>query len=310
MGNCLVTKLKGVVPDETLLKTGEFVVDFIDKTTISFNEVHDGRVLNGYFTNANGDNLGTTKKASESFTCSAGSKLILTDKLSVINITGKNDGKFTVNTEWFKYNTLKGGFYLCGGSLVGDIANLKNKALSAIIAEHCKNLYGDFSDFNFSDNVLSIRLLGCPITMDVSVLSKFTNLQGESSLPIYASGVLSLPDVANDLVLWAGYGDGLITGDLSTLSGKILRLNTERRPNKFTWKSERPSSSYITIFDGYVDFGDDIDAMLINQAKCTKKLDGIFILRGNRTSASDAAVAALQAMGFTIWINDAQPNIG
>lgn len=30
MGKCLVTKLKGVVSDQTLLKLGEFVVDFID----------------------------------------------------------------------------------------------------------------------------------------------------------------------------------------------------------------------------------------------------------------------------------------
>lgn len=310
MGNCLVTKLKGIVSDQTRLKLGEFVVDFIDKSTITFNETHDGRVLNGYFTNANGDNLGTTKTNSDSFTCSAGSKLILTNKYGVSNIKGNNDGKFTINVDYFKYNTLPGGFYNCNKSLVGDIANLRNKHLNSIQADGCKNLYGDFSDLNVSSNIAFISLLACPITMDVSVLSKFKGLQGVLSLPSKASGVLSITDINNDLDINAGYGEGLITGDLSKLNGRVVKLNTQNRPNKFTWKSERPSSSYITIFNGYVDFGDDIDAMLINQAKCTKKLNDAFILKGNRTSASDAAVATLQSKGFTIWINDAKPNVG
>lgn len=310
MGNCLVTKLKGVSSNQTLLKLGEFVVDFIDKSTITFTEAHDGRVLNGYFTNASGDNLGTTKTNSESFTCSAGSKLLLTNKYGVNNISGNNDGKFTINVDCFMYNTLSGGFFKCNKSLVGDIANLRNKPLTSIQADGCKNLYGNFSDLNISSNIAFLSLLGCPITMDVSVLSKFKNLQGVLSLPSNASGVLSITDINKDLDINAGYGDGLITGDLSKLNGRVTKLNTQNRPNKFTWKSERPSSSYITIFDGYVDFGDDIDAMLINQAKCTKKLGGAFILRGNRTSASDAAVATLQSKGFIIWINDAQPNVG
>mgnify|MGYP006886775497 CR=1 FL=1 len=42
MGKCLVTKLNGTISNDSILRIGEFVVDFNDKTTIKFNEVHDG----------------------------------------------------------------------------------------------------------------------------------------------------------------------------------------------------------------------------------------------------------------------------
>lgn len=313
MGKCLVTKLNGVVSDQTLLKLGEFVVDFKDKTTITFNEVHDGRVLNGYFTDDAGNNLGTTKNSSESFTCSAGSKLILTNKYGVINITCKNDRKCTIDTEYLKYKKPNGGFYNCFGLLKGDAANLKNAAINTFQCENCRDLVGKLSDIDLNTTIKYLRLLGDSITCDLSEFAKFTNLTSEVSLPSYASGDLSVfnSNFSKLTTIWAGYAESQIYGDLSKLSPTITHVNVESRPNKFTWKGTRPSSAKICVFSGHADFGDDIDAMLINQANCQKAdTSTAFILKGNRTSASDAAVATLQSKGYTIWINGVQPNVG
>lgn len=313
MGKCLITKLGGVVSDQTLLKLGEFVVDFTDKTTISFNEAHDGRVLNGYFTDDAGNNLGTTKNNSESFTCSAGSKLILTNKYGIINITGQSDKKCTIDTEYLKYKKPNGGFYGCKGLLKGDAANLKNARINTFQCENCPDLVGKLSDIDLKTSIQYLRLLGDSITCDLSEFAKFTSLTLDVSLPTYASGDLSVfnSNFTKLRTIWAGYAESKIYGDLSKLSPTISYVDVTRRPNKFSWKGTRPSSAKICVFSGDVDFGDDIDAMLINQANCQDSNTSIaFILRGNRTSASDAAVAALQNKGFTIWINSAQPNVG
>ena len=310
MGKCLVKKLSGTVSNDSILKVGEFVVDFKDKTTVTFNEVHDGRVLNGYFTDDEGNNLGTTKANSESFTCSAGSKLILTNKYSIINITCKNDRKCTIDTEYLKYKKPNGGFYDCNGLLKGDAANLKNAAINIFQCENCPDLVGKLSDIDLNTSILYLRLLGASITCNLSEFAKFTNLTSEVSLPKYASGDLSVFDsnFSKLNTIWAGNAVSQIYGDLSKLSPTILHVNVEKRPNKFTWKGTRPSSAKICIFSGGADFGDDIDAMLINQANCQNgDTSAAFIIKGNRTSASDAAVATLQSKGYTIWINDAQP---
>lgn len=312
MEKCLVTKLKGVVSDQTLLKLGEFVVDFKDKTTITFNEVHDGRVLNGYFTDDAGHNLGTTKNNSESFTCSAGSKLILTNKYGIINIQCKNDRKCTIDTEYLKYKKSSGGFYNCKGLLKGDAANLKNAAINTFQCESCPDLVGKLSDIGLDTSIQYLRMLGDSITCDLSEFAKLTNLALEVSLPRYASGDLSVfnSNFSKLNTIWAGYAEPQIYGDLSKLSPTISMVDVTSRPNKFTWKGTRPSSAKICVFCGYADFGDDIDAMLINQANCQNSdTSNAFILKGNRTSASDKAVAALQAKGYTIWINDAKPKV-
>lgn len=38
--------------------------------------------------------------------------------------------------------------------------------------------------------------------------------------------------------------------------------------SKFSWKTERNSSYKILAIEGIPNFGEDLDAMLINQAKC------------------------------------------
>ena len=74
----------------------------------------------------------------------------------------------------------------------------------------------------------------------------------------------------------------------------------------FTWKSERSSTSpIISITSSAANFGDDLDAMLINQAKCKASTadSKIIMVKGNKTSASDSAISELQSKGYTVVVN-------
>lgn len=309
MGKCLVTILNGTISDNSILGLGEFVVDFNDKTTIKFNETHDGRVLNGYFTNDAGDNLGTTKTNSESFTCSAGSKLILTDKYSIINIQGNNDAKCTINTDYLKFKKSHGGLYSCKGLLVGNTSDLKDKEYNILQISGSK-LSGKFTDISISNSIQYMEIGYTDIELNLSDMAPYKNLTGAFTLPNNTNGDLSVFDSNfNKLnVIYFGNNLGTVYGDMSKLSPSIVEVSCNHKSNTFTWKGTRPSSATICVFDAYANFGDDLDAMLINQAQCQKGNTAVpFILTGNRTSASDAAVKSLQSMGYTIWINDAQP---
>ena len=78
--------------------------------------------------------------------------------------------------------------------------------------------------------------------------------------------------------------------------------------SKFTWNTTRSSDSKIMALQGAVAM-DNIDAMLINQANCTKDItsssNSIFktiAVIGTHTSASDAAVQTLQSKDYTVSI--------
>lgn len=309
MGKCLVTKLNGTISNDSILRIGEFVVDFNDKTTIKFNEVHDGIVQNGYFTNDAGENLGTTKTNSESFTCSKGSKLILTDKYGIINIECKNDAKCTINTEYLKFKKSNGGLYSCKGVLVGNTSDLKDKEYNTLQITGSK-LSGKFTDISISDSIQYMEIGYTDIELNLSDLAPYKNLTAAFTLPNNTNGDLSVFDsnFSKLNVIYFGNNLGTVYGDMSKLSPSIVEVSCNHKSNSFTWKGTRPSSATICVFDAYANFGDDLDAMLINQANCQKGNTLVpFILTGNRTDASDAAVATLQSKGYTIWINDAQP---
>ena len=58
-----------------------------------------------------------------------------------------------------------------------------------------------------------------------------------------------------------------------------------------------------------VNLGNGVDDMLINQAQCARPrgvIANAYSIRcfGTRTSASDSAVAALNAMGYGVYVNN------
>ena len=99
-----------------------------------------------------------------------------------------------------------------------------------------------------------------------------------------------------------------LTGDLATLPS-VCRFASfsNDKGSVFTW-STRPSSAKIIAMQGNARLG-NIDKMLQGQAQCQVGFSSndspqykTISISGNRTSASDEAVATLQQKGYTISI--------
>ena len=102
--------------------------------------------------------------------------------------------------------------------------------------------------------------------------------------------------------------EATVGGDISALSNNLAFLSTQGGTTTLSWKGERAESANIIALED-VRLGDDVDRMLINQAKCKAKFLGDsswyhrIMASGNRTSASDNAVQTLKSKGYTIVVN-------
>lgn len=93
-----------------------------------------------------------------------------------------------------------------------------------------------------------------------------------------------------------------IMGDASLLPAKVTRISNSNQ--KLTWQNNR-NSSYPVIAAEWVNFGEYLDAYLINQANCVVSDNTSIEIKvfGTKTSASNAAVTSLKNMGYSIQIN-------
>ena len=190
-----------------------------------------------------------------------------------------------------------------GGGLVQGISNFM-EYLSSI--KYCTNLTSVAAAFTGGD-----------LSDIASILPQLTNLILTKSLvegSEYITGDIALLSNNPYITSLQGVMDGTdITGDLSTAGQSVNHVYlSQGRGRKGTWKGTRDSSYPIISFlspmlaGSYVDFGDDLDNMLINQAACSltgthsnKKI----VVTGNRTTASDTAVSTLKEKGYQIWVN-------
>ena len=143
--------------------------------------------------------------------------------------------------------------------------------------------------------------------------SSVVNL-GLSDTIIYGDISDCFPKITSNLIQLISEVDGLdelIYGDLAgvALNGGMLALS--KRNCSFTW-SNRPSNAKILAIsqgsgqgNNRVNLGNYVDAMLINQATLEvgdKYFSKVINVTGNRTAASDAAIATLAAKGFTVTV--------
>jgi len=170
------------------------------------------------------------------------------------------------------------------GYINGDIRTLYRLPSLSIIRGQYSNISGEILSTDTKSNVW---------VFNTPVYGDFTKILKNST------------EAANDP--FKGDKNGkLCTADVSQANAvyKILEAS-----DTLTWKTTRDSAAYIIAFNNYPDFGNDLDAMLINQADCTDGKttvtgrDTNIFVRGNRTSASDAAVATLKSKGYHVRVN-------
>lgn len=179
---------------------------------------------------------------------------------------------------------------------ITNLSILKYSGSSVIDTKHIKNL--PLVEFNaFRGSAVTGDVANIPRTIKWLTLD-YTKVYGEF-----------IPSNYPSLISTAGVFRGnSVYGDISKIGNENFITMVDNN-SKFSWKTERNSSYKIFAIEGIPNFGEDLDAMLINQAKCVvgfTSSDNSFkkaiTARGTKTSASDAAVATLQQKGYTVLV--------
>lgn len=301
MGKCLITKLNGIVNNDNILKLGELKLQLLpvssptantEAITLKFSK-NTSVAISGdaYFTNSGlSSNNGKTIDFAENdaqllYVSNNDGYLSIPDKYSITTLQA-DYSKIMLDLDLLKFsNKLEN--LVCKAS--GDISILGNfKNISTIQIKN-DELYGDIKSLKDAVNLGILEIVSLNITGDISSLSKLNKCKR-----IILNGAV-------------------LTGDLSDLPINCKYFEAidanYTHVNHLYWGKERPSTSTIVALNE-VWLDNDVDKMLINQAKCNvgfisseQSWFKSIKVHGNRTSASDEAVHTLQSKGYTISVN-------
>lgn len=306
MGKCLITKMKGSVSGADLPVLGKIRIKLLDKT----NDNHSNS--QGYIkvVNSNIEWAGEEKPVSPEtnsytiyFKQPKSGIVYCSDKYNVTSIQTEwmyaADVKFedlneycgnltslSLNNSWQKGDLSEiAGLRLTHLSLshskvTGDITSLPNRyLLTSLDISHNKTISVNTKDLSICTGLTNLNVIDSMFTGNIANLSTLTNLE-----------LLYLKNTS-------------VSGDLSSLAGlsKLFYFSNWNLQN--TWSSQdlRPSSSKIISGEFRFATATDTDNFLINMAKCqASDIKKIYFQQSHRTSASDAAVSALQGKGYTL----------
>lgn len=172
---------------------------------------------------------------------------------------------------------------LSHSKVTGDITSLPNRyLLTSLDISNNKTISVNTQGLSICTNLINLNLNYSMATGDIANLSTLTNLE-----------TLNLLNTS-------------VSGDLSSLAGLSKLYSFINWNLQNTWSSHdlRPSSSKIISGQFRFATATDTDNFLINMAKCqasdSDTIKQFYFQESHRTSASDAAVSALQGKGYTL----------
>lgn len=312
MGKCLVTKLNGIVADESLLRIGEMVVEVKDANanSVLFNAFKgsvscDRSFMLGTETvNAN-EKRSLNNDWADIKSIDAGSyRFHFFDKYSIYGFIQKvlkasyaglcflkKANEITINTsDYFDISNIASSTSLkrldLGGKVAGDISCLSD--LNALVSLHLAgDTYGDISSIRSKTTMAALRISNSNFSFNSDKLKEFSAL---GSFIYEGRTVVDFGDIAT-------FGENFVYIDLDTMA-------------KIKWTTRNSPSKIISI--GNSPALDNIDKMLQDQAKCETGITSstaswmkVITAKGTRTSASDAAVQTLQSKGYTVTVTPA-----
>ena len=325
MNKCLVTKLSGTVNNSSIRKLGEMRVHIssIDTPSATSQKLKLGVskdveleiVGNGYFTDAGlSANKGKTMTAlaalnpfAEVYFSNGDYDISIKNKYAINYMDAPSP--VSLNIDELSYSKDLTQLTLASKKVTGDISAVKDLTALTQISLQNSQVTGDISAVKDLTALTQILAQGSKISGDIAVLGKLNkllycyidNLKGDVSVLAKTSELIRFSTNHSSL-----FGDLSLAAKNLHFFGCVLSDDS-----KFTWNTTRSSESKILALQGAVAM-DNIDAMLINQANCTKDItsgsNSIFktiALIGTRTSASDAAVQTLQSKGYTVSVNPA-----
>lgn len=306
MGKCLITKLNGSVNNTDLPVLGKIRIKLLGKT----NDNHSNS--QGYINvkNSNMEWAGEEKVVSEAtgsytiyFKQPKNGVVYCSDKYNVTSI--QTNWMYAANVKFEdlnKYCRNLTSLSLSNSGQTGDLSEIEGLKLTTLSLSHSA-VTGDISSLpnrylltslNISDNkTISVN------TQDLSICANLTNLALSNSM--ISGNIEKLSTLTNleELQL----KDTSVSGSLSSLAGLSNLYNFVNWNLQNTWSSQslRPASSKIISGQFRFATATDTDNFLINMAKCQpSSRKSIYFQQSHRTSASDAAVSALQGMGYTL----------
>ena len=293
MINCLITKLKGTVNNSNIPKIGELIIGIkvTGKDRFISLESEIGQIVtiygDSYFMNSSnqkeGNTLGIGTMSMNSYVADKNGTMSFPNKYAIKKIQGDVFEDTDISELAFN-DSLQ---ILVSDAFYGDLKHLSNKTGLVEINLSNKATSGDIAALKPCTKVSKIFLSSSAIYGDISCF--------------YAASAL------NQLTI----DEAKLTGDISLLPSGLLYFRSYNGKSIFTWDNERKAdSSIIGLYN--INLGNDVDKMLINQAKCTVKELGdnpswfrAIIVFGTRTSASDEAITTLQGKGYTVSVNPA-----
>ena len=194
----------------------------------------------------------------------------------------------------------------------GDIANLKNlTALTYLSFNNVSQVSGDIANLKNLTGLTQLQLNNTKVSGDIANLKNLTALTH-----LY---IESNAQVSGDVEVFSGMKNIVyislkrctLTGDLSKIPDNCKFICFQSNINTVLSWTNRPSTAYILALEGNAKIT-DVDKMLQDQAQCKVGYNSSSYIYektiacvGNRTSASDAAVATLQSKGYTVSITPA-----
>lgn len=297
---CLVTKLKESVSNDNLLKLGEFVLNFersegedVTKRYIEISSIADIILTikgDAYFIDAKtNENLGTEVSvvgntgAKKVYVSNSTCEVHVNSKYKVATLginSSSTYGKLSFTSGMDNFTTL-----VLGKSVItGNLSEIKHLKKLVSFTMQTDTIKGNLSDLSDLLNLRVLNLESNQVSGNLSDLQKMKELK--------------------DCRLKRGDFEG----DISLLSDKLSFLSTQQGSSVLSWKGERSADANIIALES-VRLGDDIDRMLINQAKCiaaplsAESWNNRLQVYGTKTSASDEAVKTLKNKGYEVMVN-------
>ena len=305
MGNCLVTKLKGSTSNNELLRIGEMRMRIakVENPTdanrgfgISVNKpvvleiVGDGYFTDKTLTVNKGKTITLNADVNGVWVSNDNVEIAILDKYSITALSSfypqtsaAYGSRLYLNLSDLKYSTALTSLNLAGTQVTGDIANLKG--LTALT---------------------SLNLRNTQVTGDIAAISPLSKLK-DAQLNHVTGDISAINNTKLTSIIISKSGG--LSGDIAKLKSDFIYLGIDSdTTSKFTWSS-RDTNNYIFGNSGSPVLLSNLDDMLINMSQCRSGITSTSPIyyksiqyQGNRTSASDDAVATLQQKGYTISI--------
>ena len=242
MGKCLVTKLKGAVDNQNLLRIGEMRIKFnkvsnpTDTTQcIIFKVSRDTKIEiigDGYFTDSslaqnNGKNLTILANVStEVYVSNNDIEFSIPDKYAIANISVKEQyrGNASFDIEGLKFSTSLTNLYLTNMPAYGDIINLKNLTALTKLTVSNTQISGDIAALKNLTALTNINLDNTQISGDIINLKNLTALTNMTVSNTQISGdIINLKNLTALTKLTVS--NTQISGDIAALKNLTALTN-------------------------------------------------------------------------------------